>query len=119
MKFTYFHFKTIDRIVWEIVHFLGVIQSNVLANKKIGGCDMKNILIAMGGMALFLIAGGGFISMIFTSLVGGGIEQSYIYPIYGGLILLTGVVVGAAQLVREEIKDLKKWLQEEQLKHKE
>lgn len=72
---------------------------------------MKKAFISMGLMALFLIAGGGLISMIFTSLVGGGIEQSYIYPIYGGIIILTGVVVGASQLVIEEIKELKKMLE--------
>ncbi len=54
---------------------------------------MKKAFIAMGLMALLMIVGGGLISMIFTYLVGGGIEQSYIYPIYGGIIVLTGVVV--------------------------
>lgn len=73
---------------------------------------MKKAFIAMGLMVLLMIVGGGFISMVFTSLVGGGIEQSYIYPIYGGIIVLTGVVVGSSQLVIEEIKDLKKLLQD-------
>ncbi|WP_286680501.1 hypothetical protein [Tepidanaerobacter sp. EBM-49] len=73
---------------------------------------MKKAFIAMGLMALLMIVGGGLISMIFTSLVGGGIEQSYIYPIYGGIIVLTGVVVGASQSVIEEIKDLKELLKD-------
>lgn len=73
---------------------------------------MKKAFIAMGLMVLLMIVGGGFISMVFTSLVGGDIEQSYIYPIYGGIIVLTGVVVGSSQLVIEEIKDLKKLLQD-------
>lgn len=45
---------------------------------------------------------------IFSLLLGGGPEQSYLYPIYGGIIVLTGVVVGAADVIVNEIKDLKK-----------
>lgn len=72
---------------------------------------MKKAFIAMGLMALLMIVGGGLISIILTSLVGGGIEQSYIYPIYGGIIVLTGVVVGVSQSVIEEIKNLKEMLE--------
>ncbi|MDO5040472.1 MAG: hypothetical protein Q4D95_00105 [Peptoniphilus sp.] len=74
---------------------------------------MKKAFIAMILMAVFMIAGGGIISMVLTSLIGGGIEQSYIYPIYGGIIALTGVVVGVSQSIIEEIKDLKKLLKNE------
>lgn len=45
---------------------------------------------------------------IFFSFAWGGPEQSYLYPIYGGIIVLTGVVVGAADVIVNEIKDLKK-----------
>lgn len=72
---------------------------------------MKKAFIAMGLMALLMIVGGGLISIVLTSLVGGGIEQSYIYPIYGGIIVLTGVVVGVSQSVIEEIKNLKEMLE--------
>ena len=77
---------------------------------------MKNILIAMGLMAFLMIGGSGYISAIITFLAGGGIEQSYIYPIYGGIIVLTGVVVGVAQWVVEEIKILKEMLEDENKK---
>lgn len=53
---------------------------------------------------------GGLISKVFSLLLGGGLEQSYLYPIYGGIILLAGVVVGASQLVIDEIKKLEKLL---------
>lgn len=76
---------------------------------------MKNILIAMGLMAFLMIGGSGYISAIITFLAGGGIEQSYIYPIYGGIIVLTGVVVGVAQWVVEEIKILKEMLEDENI----
>lgn len=73
---------------------------------------MKYAFIAMGLMALLMIGGGGLINMIFTPLLGGGIEQSYIYPIYGGIIVLTGVVVGAAKIIIDEIRELKKSLED-------
>lgn len=72
---------------------------------------MKYAFIAMGLMALLMI-GGGLINMIFTPLLGGGIEQSYIYPIYGGIIVLTGVVIGAAKIIIDEIRELKKSLED-------
>lgn len=73
---------------------------------------MKNAIIAMAVMAIFMVGGGGVISAAFSSILGGGIEQSYIYPIYGGIIILTGVVVGAAQMVIDEIRALKKLVEE-------
>ncbi len=69
---------------------------------------MKKVLIAMLAMSVFLIGGAGILSSFFSLLLGGGPEQSYLYPIYGGIIVLTGVVVGAADVIVNEIKDLKK-----------
>ena len=37
----------------------------------------------------------------------GGISESYLYPIYGGIILLTGLVVGCTVYISDEIKSLK------------
>lgn len=68
---------------------------------------MKKALIAMLLMAIFLIGGGGLVSMLFTHALDGGVEQSYIYPIYGAIIVLTGVIVGAAQVIVNEIRNQK------------
>ena len=68
---------------------------------------MKKALIAMLLMAIFLIGGGGLVSMLFTHALCGGVEQSYIYPIYGAIIVLTGVIVGAAQVIVNEIRNQK------------
>lgn len=68
---------------------------------------MKKALIAMLLMAIFLIGGGGLVSMLFTHALGAGVEQSYIYPIYGAIIVLTGVIVGAAQVIVNEIRNQK------------
>lgn len=68
---------------------------------------MKKVIIAMSLMVVFLVAGGGVVSMFFQKLLGGGIEQTYIYPIYGAIVVLTGVVVGATQVVLSELRELK------------
>ena len=39
-------------------------------------------------------------------LIGGGPEQSFLYPLYIGLILLAGLVVGVAVILYEEIQKL-------------
>lgn len=75
---------------------------------------MKKAIIAMVLMAIFIIGGGGLISMVFTSMVGGGVEQSYIYPIYGAIIVLTGIIVGATQIIFDEIKELKTILKDKE-----
>ena len=54
--------------------------------------------------------GGGLISVAISSVIGGGVEQSFIYPIYAGIIVLTGVVVGATEVILFEIKDLKEMM---------
>lgn len=71
---------------------------------------MKKVIVAMLLMAVFLIGGGGFISMVISSMIGGGIEQSFIYPLYAGIIVLTGVVVGATEVILSEIRELKEMM---------
>ena len=69
---------------------------------------MKKILGVMAAM-FFLIFWpfGGIWAMIFRSIIGGGVEQSFIYPIYAGLIILSGIIVGCAVILHEEIKALR------------
>ena len=45
------------------------------------------------------------------SIIGCGATESFHYPIYGGMILLAGLIIGCTILVLEEIKSLKKRLQ--------
>ena len=52
---------------------------------------MKKAIVAMLLMAVFLLGGGGLISIVFSSIAGGGVEQSFIYPIYAGIIVLAGL----------------------------
>lgn len=41
-------------------------------------------------------------------LIGGEIEQSFLYPIYAGLILLAGLIVGAAVVLYGEMEEIRK-----------
>jgi len=75
---------------------------------------MKKVLIGMLLMTIFMVGGGGIVSMVFTSILGGKAEQSYIYPIYGAIIVLTGVIVGATQIVVDKITELKKSLKDKE-----
>ena len=69
---------------------------------------MKKILGVMVAM-FFLICWpfGGIWIMIFKPIVGGGVEQSFIYPLYAGLIILSGIIVGCAVILYKEIKALR------------
>lgn len=69
---------------------------------------MKKVLLVMVVMFLCMGPFAGVWVMLFQPLVGGGAEQTYLYPIYGGIILLSGIVVGCTVLVVEEIRALKK-----------
>lgn len=73
---------------------------------------MKKVFIAMALMMAFLVLGIGPIDMIFKALIGGGVQQSYLYPIYGAVIVLTGVIVGATQIIVSEIRELKEIMKE-------
>lgn len=73
---------------------------------------MKKGLVAMGLMMALMVFGVDPINGIFGALLGGGIQQSYIYPIYAGIVVLTGVIVVATEIIVREIKDLKDVMRE-------
>lgn len=55
---------------------------------------MSKVIIAIVAMfALMIFPGAGFWNLL-SNVVGGGVAESFLYPIYGGLILLAGLVVG-------------------------
>ena len=47
-----------------------------------------------------------------SKIVGGGVEQSYIYPLYGGQIILSGIVVACTCIIYDEITAIKKDIEE-------
>lgn len=72
---------------------------------------MKQVIAAMVGMFFGVVLLGGIWEALLKPLVGGGVEQSFLYPIYGGLILLAGVNAGAAVILYNEIKKLREEIQ--------
>lgn len=69
---------------------------------------MKKVIIAMIVMALLIgWPGAGIWVAIFSNILGGGIAEEYLYPIYGGIILLTGLIVGCTVYIVDEIHFLK------------
>lgn len=52
--------------------------------------------------------------MLLQSIVGGGVTETYIYPIYGGIVLLAGVVVFCTCMIIEEIRNYKYYIESEE-----
>ena len=67
---------------------------------------MKKVIAAMAVMFFAVVLLGGLWGSLLKPIIGGGVEQSFIYPIYIGLILLAGLIVGVAVVLYEEIKKL-------------
>ena len=44
---------------------------------------------------------------LLSGVIGGGVQESFLYPIYGGIVLLAGLIVVCTELILEEIKSLK------------
>lgn len=49
--------------------------------------------------------GGGISSFIFQKIVGGGVAETYLYPIYGGIIMLAVLIAVCTCWVVEEIRE--------------
>lgn len=67
---------------------------------------MKKVIAAMAAMVLVMVPLAGLWGALLKPILGGGVEQSFIYPVYIGLILLAGLIVGSAAVLYEEIKKL-------------
>ena len=73
--------------------------------------EMKKVLGTM--VAMFLLIAwpfGGIWVVLFSKIIGGGVAEGYLYPIYAGIILLAGIIVCCTVIVCEEIKELKRKL---------
>lgn len=68
---------------------------------------MKRILGVMFLMFVGIVPLGEIWSFIFMKMAGGGIDQTFIYPIYGGIILLSGLIVGCTSFILEELEKLR------------
>ena len=68
---------------------------------------MKKVIAAMVVMFVVQVPLVGLWGILLKPILGGGPEQSFIYPIYIGLILVAGLIVGGAVILYEEIKKLR------------
>lgn len=69
---------------------------------------MKKVISAMVIMFILLVPLGGIWEFFLQPIIDGGVEQSFLYPIYAGIILLAGLVVGCTVILLEEIRSIKK-----------
>ena len=65
----------------------------------------KGILAAFLGMFLAMTVFGGFFGMLIQPIVGSGVSQSYLYPIYGGIMILGALAVGCTCVILDEIRN--------------
>ena len=77
---------------------------------------MKKVLVAMLGMFLLTIQPGGGICQFMSTIIGEGATESFLYPIYGGMIILSGLIVGCTVVILEEIKTIKEGKTEKEKK---
>ena len=68
---------------------------------------MKKAIIAMIVVFAFVIWPFGGVWQFLSGMIGGGVQESFIYPIYGGIVLLAGLITVCAELILKEIKSLK------------
>lgn len=75
--------------------------------KSIDGVSLKWTLLVMVVFYLLMTFGNGFSILLFEPIVGGGVQQSYLYPIFGGIVFLAGLVAVCTTLIIEEVRMLK------------
>ena len=68
---------------------------------------MKKAVITMIVVFAFVIWPFSGVWQLLSGVIGGGVQESFLYPIYGGLVLLAGIIVVCTELILEEIKSLK------------
>ncbi|OLS03037.1 hypothetical protein [Tissierella creatinophila] len=73
---------------------------------------MKKILGTLVTFFLLMTVGAGIWIVLFRSFLQGGAEQEYLYPIYGGIVLLSGLIAGCTVIIIEELKEVKTMLLE-------
>ena len=78
---------------------------------------MKKALITMVVMFALIIWPFGGIWQLLSGILGGGVQESFLYPLYGGVILLAGLIVICTELILEEIKSLKVDIKSQNVKH--
>ena len=68
---------------------------------------MKKAIITMIVVFSLVVWPFSGVQQLLSGIIGGGVQESFIYPIDGGIILLSGRLVVCTELILEEIKSLK------------
>ena len=68
---------------------------------------MKKAIITMIVVFALVVWPFSGVWQLLSGIIGGGAQESFIYPIYGGIVLLAGLIVVCTELILEEIKSLK------------
>ena len=68
---------------------------------------MKKAIITMIVVFALVIWPFSGVWQFLSGIIGGGVQESFIYPIYGGIVLVAGLIVVCTELILEEIKSLK------------
>lgn len=86
-------------------NFWAILSSIVYKTEFMEGTAMKQAIITMVIMFLVMVWPlGGLWEIILKPIIGGGAEQAFIYPLYIGIIILAGLVVGCTELIIKEIR---------------
>lgn len=72
---------------------------------------MKKVIVTMVVMFALVVWPFSGIWSLLSGMIGGGVEETFIYPIYGGIILLSGLIVACTLFILEEITSLKEALE--------
>lgn len=72
---------------------------------------MKKTIGVMLFMFFMMSFGSGVFIYYFHKTVGGQTEELFLYPIYGGIVLLSGIITLGFCIISDEISEVKKKLE--------
>ena len=68
---------------------------------------MKYALAAMAAMFALIVWPLRWVWQLLSGIIGGGGWETFFYPIYGGLILLSGLIVFCTNRILDEVRSLR------------
>ena len=78
---------------------------------------MKKAIITMLVVFALVIWPFSGVWQFLSGIVGGGVQEAFMYPIYGGIVLLSGLIVVCTELILEEIRSFKEDTKGQKEKH--